>query len=103
MVGGLAKALHMGEPKVAKVLQPHYWSMKLHGLSIDNGKEKKDFPVDNVVQIIVDTGTSGLTAPNSHLSSILAHIPPRPCSEVKDMGTLTFTVLMDPNKPADDP
>jgi hypothetical protein len=103
MVGGLAKALHQGEAKVAKVLQPHYWSMKLHGFSIDNGKEKKEFPVDDVVQIIVDSGTSGMTAPQHHLPAISAHIPPVPCSEVKNMGNMTFTVLMDPTKPADEP
>merc|ERR1719453_1212504 len=103
MVGALPKALHMGEPKVAKVFQPHYWSMKLHGFSIDNGKEKKDFPVDDIVQIIVDSGTSGMTAPATHLPAISSHIAPRPCSEVKNMGPMTFTVLMDPTKPAHEP
>jgi len=98
MIGGVLRDTLASNLHLVEVFQPHYWSMRLLDMKI--GDESLD--LGDVKAIVVDSGTSSLTAPKSMLGTILDRLKRRDCSEIKDMPVVKFTVAVNGARPEEE-
>jgi hypothetical protein len=98
MIGGVLRDTLASNLHLVEVFQPHYWSMRLLDMKIGD----ESLNLGDVKAIVVDSGTSSLTAPRSMLGTILEMLKGRDCSEIKDMPLVKFTVAVNGARPEED-
>jgi hypothetical protein len=89
-IGGILKDTVGSNMHLVEVYQPHYWSMKL--LEVKIGDESLE--LGDIHSLVVDSGTSSLTAPRSILQRILDKLGKHPCKEINNMPLFQFVVAV---------
>jgi cathepsin D len=84
--------LYSGQMRFIEVAKPFYWELKMKDIAI-NGRRQNVCP-ENGCKLVVDTGTSLLTGPRSHISKLLhdIHVSPADCHDVSHLPTLTYII-----------
>lgn len=91
--GGIDKDLYHGEIHMFPVVQPHYWALELIDFRVGNTSMKEvGMSGDPVKRLIVDSGTTFFTAPESLHDQILQHIPEADCDQVNNYPPLTYVL-----------
>jgi len=99
MIGGLLKDTIASNLHLVEVYEPHYWSMRLLDFLI--GEEKMD--LGDIKVVVVDSGTSTMTAPRSILGRILDKLGKRSCKDLKGMPDVKFRVQVNGGSPGEEP
>jgi len=99
MIGGLLKDTIASNLHLVEVDEPHYWSMQLMEFLI--GEESME--LGDIKRVVVDSGTSSLTAPRSVLSTILDKLGKRNCKELKGMPDVKFRVAVNGGSKEEEP
>lgn len=91
--GGIDKDLYHGQIHMFPVVQPHYWALELIDFKVGNTSMKEvGMSGDPVKRLIVDSGTTFFTAPESLHDQILQHIPEADCDQVTNYPPLTYVL-----------
>lgn len=92
--GGVDKDLYEGDIVMFPVVKPHYWALELVDFRIGNRSLLGKKPT----YLIVDTGTTYFTAPESIYGAIMDSFPEAPCSHVeKTYLPLTYVLRSGPS------
>lgn len=89
--GGVDHDLFEGSIRMFNVSKPHYWSLELLDFHVGN-ESVLDGVSDRPTQLVVDSGTTFFTAPESLMKSIVKHLPHAPCRDVADHPDLTYVL-----------
>jgi cathepsin D len=84
--------LYTGQMRFIEVAKPFYWELKMKDIAI-NGRRQNMCPQEGC-KLVVDTGTSLLTGPRSHISKLLhdIHVSPADCHDLSHLPTLTYII-----------
>jgi cathepsin D len=83
--------LYSGSMRFVEVAKAFYWELKMKDLSI-NGVRQNVCP-HGPCKLVVDTGTSLLTGPRSHISKLLHDIKiGRDCDDLSHLPTLSYII-----------
>eukprot|EP00930_Biecheleria_cincta_P027960 TRINITY_DN1952_c0_g1_i1.p1 TRINITY_DN1952_c0_g1~~TRINITY_DN1952_c0_g1_i1.p1 ORF type:complete len:456 (+),score=67.79 TRINITY_DN1952_c0_g1_i1:80-1447(+) len=93
--GGIDKDLYEGKIAMVPVSQPHYWAMDLVDFRIGNKSYIRGRDGELIKYLIVDSGTTYFTAPESIFSSVLEEFPDAHCKEVEGYPPMTFVLKAD--------
>lgn len=111
--GGVDKSFYNGELEYFPVIDPYYWSLKMHSFKIGNeviyGVDDKWKGVKNTARkwhgpvALVDTGTTFFTLEEDKFQTALDKLPYATCSEMTDEShpPITFTLETAMGKPRD--
>lgn len=84
--------MYNGDMVFVEVSKPLYWELKLKDITI--GDQAQNVCPDGPCKIVVDTGTSLLTGPSSHITNLLNNIGvSKDCSDFSSLPTLTYTLV----------
>lgn len=95
--GGIDPAFHRGNVEYFHVVDPYYWSLKLHSFKIGNetlagkGSAASGGLIEGArssdgesLRAIVDTGTTFFTAENGVYENVMQRIPATECNAITD-------------------
>ena len=88
ILGEPARDLYTGEIDYVDVSREFYWELNLHDILVDG--KPMNFCPDGPCKIVVDTGTSLLTGPSSHVTRLLQEVDiEEDCSAFSSLPDLT--------------
>lgn len=93
--GGIDKDLYEGKIVMVPVSQPHYWAVDLVDFRIGNKSYIRGRDGELIKYLIVDSGTTYFTAPESIYSSILDEFPGSHCDQLGNYPPMTFVLKSD--------
>jgi len=91
--GGIDKDLFHGPIRMFPVVQPHYWALELLDFKLGNTSLRETGMLgDPVKRLIVDSGTTYFTAPQSMHELLITMIPEASCEKVDSYPPLTYVL-----------
>lgn len=89
--GGVDKGLYEGSIVMVPVALPHYWALELVDFRIGN-RSLMDTDHSAKKYLVIDTGTTYFTAPDSIYDAVMAQFPEVPCSQAEAYPPLTYVL-----------
>jgi len=91
ILGRPRRDLYDGDITFIKVSKQLYWELQLKDIRV--GQRNLMVCPRGPCKIVVDTGTSLLTGPSRHISSLLSTLPmPPDCGGIQNLPTITFVL-----------
>lgn len=91
--GGVDKDLYEGPITLFPVVQPHYWTLELVEFRIgDEVLGGSEVEGSNLAKLIIDSGTTYFTVPESLHGRVLSHMPEAACADVEKYRPLVYVL-----------
>jgi len=88
--GQPSREFYEGELKWYPVTETKYWQIAMKDIYVNDMPMK--FCAEKECKLVVDTGTSILTAPSNYLKELLKYMDLKKCDDLKKLPNLTFKI-----------